>query len=43
MPQSTDWVKLESLYEPITHAFPGRIGELNVDACKKGYDAAEVA
>lgn len=41
--KATDWVKLESLYEPITHAFPGRIGELNVDACKKGYDAAEVA
>ena len=41
--RATDWVKLESLYEPITHAFPGRIGELNVDACKKGYDAAEVA
>lgn len=41
--RATDWVKLESLYEPITHAFPGRIGEINVDACKKGYEAAEVA
>jgi len=41
--KATDWVKLESLYEPIMHAFPGRIGELNVDACKKGYEAAEVA
>jgi len=34
----TDWVELESLYEPIKHAFPGRIGELNVEACKKGYE-----
>ncbi len=41
--KATDWVKLESLYEPIMHTFPGRIGELNVDACKKGYAAAEVA
>jgi 2-oxoisovalerate ferredoxin oxidoreductase gamma subunit len=41
--KATDWVKLESLYEPIMHTFPGRIGELNVDACKKGYAAAEVS
>ena len=41
--KATDWVKLESLYEPIMHTFPGRIGELNVEACKKGYATAEVA
>ena len=41
--KTTDWVKLDSLFEPIMHTFPGRIGELNVEACKRGYDAAEVA
>jgi pyruvate ferredoxin oxidoreductase gamma subunit len=41
--KATDWVKLESLYEPILHTFPGRIGELNVEACKKGYAATEVS
>jgi 2-oxoacid:acceptor oxidoreductase gamma subunit (pyruvate/2-ketoisovalerate family) len=41
--KATDWVKLDSLFDPIMHAFPGRIGELNVDACKRGFDAAEVA
>ena len=41
--KATDWVKLESLYDPIMHTFPGRIGELNVEACKRGYEAAEVA
>lgn len=40
--KATDWVELESLYEPIKHTFPGRIGELNVNACKRGYDAVEV-
>ncbi|MCW4049568.1 MAG: 2-oxoacid:acceptor oxidoreductase family protein [Candidatus Bathyarchaeota archaeon] len=40
--KATGWVKLDSLYEPIMHAFPGRIGELNVEAVKKGYDAVEV-
>ena len=41
--KATDWVKLDSLFEPIMHTFPGRIGELNVEACKKGYEATEVA
>ena len=40
---ATDWVKLDSLFEPIMHTFPGRIGELNVEACKRGYDAVEVS
>lgn len=40
--KATDWVKLDSLFEPIMHTFPGRIGELNVEACKRGYDAVEV-
>ena len=41
--KATDWVKLESLSEPIMHTFPGRIGELNVQACKRGYDSTEVS
>lgn len=41
--KATDWVKIDSLFEPIMHTFPGRIGELNVEACKKGYEATEVA
>ncbi len=40
--KATDWVKLESLKGPIMHTFPGRIGELNVGACKRGYDAVKV-
>jgi 2-oxoisovalerate ferredoxin oxidoreductase gamma subunit len=40
--KATDWVKLESLFEPIKHTFPGRIGELNVDACKRGYEAVKI-
>ena len=41
--KATDWVKIDSLFEPIMHTFPGRIGELNVEACRKGYEATEVA
>ena len=41
--KSAGWVKLESLFEPIMHTFPGRIGELNVEACKRGYDAVREA
>ena len=40
--KATDWVSLESLKDPIMHTFPGRIGELNVGACKRGYDAVKV-
>lgn len=40
--KATGWVKLESLFEPIMHLFPGRIGELNVQACKRGYDTVNV-
>ncbi len=40
--RATGWVKLESLFEPIMHMFPGRIGELNVEACKRGYEAVRV-
>jgi 2-oxoacid:acceptor oxidoreductase gamma subunit (pyruvate/2-ketoisovalerate family) len=39
--KATNWVELESLYEPIKHTFPGRVGELNVAACKRGYEAVE--
>jgi pyruvate ferredoxin oxidoreductase gamma subunit len=41
--KATDWVKLDSLFDPIIHTFPGRIGELNVEACKRGYMATEVS
>lgn len=40
--KTTDWVKLDSLFDPIMHTFPGRIGELNIEACKRGYEATEV-
>ena len=40
--KATDWVELESLFGPITHTFPGRIGELNIVACKRGHDSAKV-
>ena len=40
--KATDWVELESLFGPITHTFPGRIGELNIDACRRGYGSARV-
>jgi len=40
--KATDWVRLESLFEPIRRTFPGRVGELNVDACKRGYESVEV-
>ena len=40
--KSTSWVELESLIEPIKHTFPGKIGQLNVQACKRGYDAAKI-
>ena len=41
--KATDWVELESLFEPIKHTFPGRIGEINVEACKKGYEIVKEA
>jgi pyruvate ferredoxin oxidoreductase gamma subunit/2-oxoisovalerate ferredoxin oxidoreductase gamma subunit len=40
---ATGWIKLESLFESITHTFPGKIGEINVKACKLGYESVEVA
>jgi 2-oxoacid:acceptor oxidoreductase gamma subunit (pyruvate/2-ketoisovalerate family) len=40
--KSTGWVKLDSLFESITRTFPGRIGELNVEACKRGYDSVVI-
>ncbi|KYH36625.1 MAG: pyruvate/ketoisovalerate ferredoxin oxidoreductase subunit gamma [Candidatus Bathyarchaeota archaeon B23] len=40
--RATRWVKLESLYEAIRRQFPGRIGELNVEACERGYESVEV-
>ncbi len=41
--KATDWVDLESIFQPITHAFPGRIGELNIQACKIGYERVREA
>ena len=40
--KATDWVELDSLFDPIRHTFPGRIGELNIVACKKGYEGVKV-
>lgn len=40
--RATDWVELESLFEPIKQTFPGRIGELNVEACKRGFDRVRI-
>ena len=40
--KATDWVDIESLFEPIKRAFPGRIGELNVEACKRGHEEVMV-
>lgn len=40
--KATDWVELESLFEPIQHTFPGRIGELNVEACNRGHDRVKI-
>jgi 2-oxoacid:acceptor oxidoreductase gamma subunit (pyruvate/2-ketoisovalerate family) len=40
--KATDWVKLKSLFEPIRNSFPGRLGELNIEACQRGYDKVEV-
>lgn len=40
--KATGIVKMESLFEPIMEKFPGRIGELNVQAVEKGYEMTEV-
>lgn len=40
--RATGWVELESLFESIRHLFPGRIGELNIEACKRGHTAVRV-
>lgn len=36
--KATEIFKFESLTEPIMTRFPGRIGERNVEAAKRGYD-----
>lgn len=41
--RSTDWVRLDSLLDTITHTFPGRTGEMNVMACKRGYEEVREA
>lgn len=41
--KTTNWVKLESLFDSIRHTFPGKIGELNVKACQRGHDQVEVS
>ncbi len=37
--KTTGWVKLDSLTAPILHQLPGKVGELNVRACRRGYEA----
>ena len=41
--KATGWVKLESLTEPIKHQLPGKVGELNVKACRRGWEAVREA
>ena len=40
--KATGWVKIESLTEPIKRQLPGKLGELNVKAVKRGWDAVKV-
>ncbi|MBS7620072.1 2-oxoacid:acceptor oxidoreductase family protein [Candidatus Bathyarchaeota archaeon] len=40
--RATGWVKLESLRGPILHMFPGRMGEVNFEACTRGYNEVRV-
>jgi 2-oxoacid:acceptor oxidoreductase gamma subunit (pyruvate/2-ketoisovalerate family) len=40
--KATDWVKIESLYEPIIHQLPGKLGELNIKAVKCGFESVKV-
>jgi len=39
---STGWVKLDSLFEPITERFSGQVGERNITAAKLGYERVKV-
>ena len=41
--KATGWVKLESLTEPIKHQLPGKVGELNIKACRRGWEAVREA
>lgn len=41
--KTTGWVKLESLAEPIKHQLPGKVGELNIKACRRGWEAVKEA
>ncbi|MBS7637693.1 2-oxoacid:acceptor oxidoreductase family protein, partial [Candidatus Bathyarchaeota archaeon] len=40
--RATGWVGLKSLEEPIKRMFPGRTGELNIEACMRGYERVRV-
>ena len=39
--KATGWVTLESLVEPIKRQLPGKVGELNVRACQRGWEAVK--
>ena len=41
--KATGWVRLESLTEPIRHQLPGKVGELNVKACQRGWETVKEA
>jgi 2-oxoisovalerate/pyruvate ferredoxin oxidoreductase gamma subunit len=41
--KASGWVKLESLTEPIKHQLPGKVGELNIKACQRGWEAVKEA
>lgn len=40
--KATGIVKLESLFEPIQESFAGKIGKMNVEIAKRGYEEAKV-
>jgi len=40
--KATGWVRLESLRGPINHMFPGKMGEINFEACIRGHDRVKV-
>ena len=39
---ATNWIKLESLFEPIRNEFKGEIGEKNIEVVRKGFDMVDV-
>ena len=40
--KTTGWVKLDSLTDPIKRQLPGKVGDLNIKACRRGWEAVKV-